>query len=188
LKAYELIPVLSFILQQGKCRNCKKKISFMYPAIELLTGILFMYSYLHIGMEWELITALLLMSMFMIILVTDMSYMLIPNKVLLFFLPLFIIMRMIRPLDPWWDALIGAALGFGLLAVVILLSKGGMGGGDLKLFAVLGLILGPWELLLSFFLSCLFGALIGMGLLLSKTIKRGQPIAFGPYIVAGTII
>src|SRR5699024_11082454 len=63
LKAYELIPVLSFLFQKGKCRNCKKKISFMYPAIELLTGILFMYSYLHIGLEWELITALLLMSM-----------------------------------------------------------------------------------------------------------------------------
>src|SRR5699024_3636428 len=90
LAAVELIPVFSYIVQKGKCRNCQKSISFMYPAIELLTGILFMHSYIYFGLEWELITALLLMSMLMILLVTDILYMLIPNKVLLFFLPLFV--------------------------------------------------------------------------------------------------
>jgi len=188
LAAVELIPVFSYIVQKGKCRNCQKSISFMYPAIELLTGILFMHSYIYFGLEWELITALLLMSMLMILLVTDILYMLIPNKVLLFFLPLFVIMRMIHPLEPWWYSLAGAALGFGLLFIVILLSKGGMGGGDLKLFAVLGVLLGPWGLLLSFFLSCLFGAVIGMGLIIFKVIQRREPIPFGPYIVTGTII
>jgi leader peptidase (prepilin peptidase)/N-methyltransferase len=188
LAAVELIPVFSYIVQKGKCRNCQKSISFMYPAIEFLTGILFMHSYIYFGLEWELITALLLMSMLMILLVTDISYMLIPNKVLLFFLPLFVIMRMIHPLEPWWYSLAGAALGFGLLFIVILLSKGGMGGGDLKLFAVLGVLLGPWGLLLSFFLSCLFGAVIGMGLIIFKVIRRREPIPFGPYIVTGTII
>src|SRR5690625_201676 len=117
---YELIPVLSFFLQQGKCRNCQQNISLIYPIIELLTGLLFVLSYLRIGFELELVTALLLISMLMIIFVSDMTYMLIPNKVLLFFLPLFVIMRIIQPLEPWWSAAVGGVIAFLLVAVIIL--------------------------------------------------------------------
>lgn len=188
LSWYELIPVLSFILQRGKCRNCQQKISPIYPAVEILTGLLFVLSYLKIGFEVELITALLLMSILMIILVSDITYMLIPNKVLLFFLPLFIMMRIIQPLEPWWSALIGGGIAFLLLAIIILVSKGGMGAGDMKLFGLLGIVLGLSKVLLTFFLSCLLGAVIGMCLLFFKIIKRKQPIPFGPFIIAATII
>jgi len=188
LKWYELIPVLSFFIQKGKCNNCKSKISWMYPAVELLTGFLFMYSYLQIGLEIELITALLLVSMLMIILVSDITFMLIPNKLLLFFLPLFILMRILHPLDPWWLAIAGAVLGFIMLALIIIISRGGMGGGDMKLFTVLGVILGPWKLLLSFFLACLIGAIVGILLILFKVIERRKPVAFGPYIVIAALI
>src|SRR5699024_11733347 len=125
-------------------------------------------SYLKIGFEVELITALLLMSILMIILVSDITYMLIPNKVLLFFLPLFIMMRIIQPLEPWWSALIGGGIAFLLLAIIILVSKGGMGAGDMKLFGLLGIVLGLSKVLLTFFLSCLLGAVIGMCLLFFK--------------------
>lgn len=188
LRAHELIPILSFIIQGGKCRNCNAKISWKYPMIELLTGLLFLCSYLQIGLELELLTALLLVSMLIIIVVTDLAYMLIPNKVLLFFLPLFIVMRIIEPLDPWWFPIVGFILGFVMLALIILVSRGGMGGGDMKLFAVLGVVLGPWNLLLCFFLACLLGAIIGILLQLFKVIKRNQPIAFGPYIVVAALI
>lgn len=188
LSAFELIPVLSYIMQRGKCRNCKTKISYIYPTIELLTGLLFVYSYFQIGLELELITALLFISMLMIILVTDITYMLIPNKILLFFLPLFIVMRIVVPLDPWWHPIAGFLLGFMMLALIIIASRGGMGGGDMKLFALLGIIIGPWELLLTFFLASLFGAVVGIALMIAKIIKRGEPIAFGPYIVAAAII
>ncbi|MUV39327.1 Type 4 prepilin-like protein leader peptide-processing enzyme [Lentibacillus sp. JNUCC-1] len=103
----ELIPVVSYIFQRGKCRHCKTKISLLYPVVELATGFLFAYSAYMIGLQFELITALLLVSMLMIILVSDLIYMIIPNKVLLFFFPLMIIMRIAVPLDPWWSPIAG---------------------------------------------------------------------------------
>ncbi len=188
LSWYELIPVWSFFLQRGKCRNCQQKISPIYPIVELLTGLLFVLSYLKIGFELELVTALLLISMLMILFVSDITYMLIPNKILLFFLPLFIIMRIIQPLEPWWSAAVGSGVAFLLVAIIILASKGGMGAGDMKLFGLLGIVLGLGKVLLTFFLASLIGAVIGLILLLLKIIKRKQPIPFGPYIIVATII
>ncbi|RDW21790.1 prepilin peptidase [Oceanobacillus chungangensis] len=188
LSWYELIPVFSFLLQTGKCRHCKTKISFTYPSIELLTGFLFAFSFWKIGFDWELITALFLVSMLMIILVSDITYMVIQNKILLFFLPLITVMRVIQPLDPWWSPIVGAIVIAVILAIIILVSRGGMGAGDMKLFAVLGIVLGVEKVLLAFFLSCLLGAIIGMLLILFKVIKRKQPVPFGPYIVLAALI
>src|SRR5690606_16414482 len=188
LSWYELIPVLSYILQRGKCRNCKTKISVIYPIMELATGILFALSYVHFGFTVELITSLLLMSMLVIIFVSDITYMLIPNKVLLFFSPLFIIIRVLEPLDPCWSPVAGTIIGFVLIAIIILVSRGGMGAGDMKLFAVLGIVLGMKNVLLAFFLSCIIGSIFGIILLALKIINRKQPVPFGPYIVVATII
>lgn len=185
---YELIPILSFLLQRGKCRNCKERISSVYPIVESLTGILFAWSFLHIGWEWELLTALLLVSMLMIILVSDIRYMIIQNRVLLFFLSLFILMRIVVPLEPWWSPVAGAAVAMLLLAVIIMITRGGMGAGDMKLFGVLGIVLGMQNVLLAFFLACLLGAGVGILLMAFNVIKRKQPVPFGPYIVAGSLL
>lgn len=188
LRYYELIPIVSYLLQKGKCRNCKSKISFMYPFVELITGLLFTFSFLKLGFQLELIVALLLISLLIIIFVSDYTYMLIPNKILIFFLPLFIIARIIIPLDPWFDPIIGAVVGYVLIALIIIISNGGMGAGDMKLFGVIGIVLGWKNVLLTFFLASLFGALIGGIFMLIKKVNRGEPIPFGPFIVLGTII
>jgi leader peptidase (prepilin peptidase)/N-methyltransferase len=188
LSWYENIPILSFFVQAGKCRRCRGCISFLYPGVELMTGFLFAYSFYMLGWQWELITSLLLVSMLMIILVSDLKYMIIPNKVMLFFLPFLIVMRIIVPLEPLWSSIIGALTGFVLLALIILFSRGGMGAGDMKLFALLGLVLGPGKLLLAFFLSCLLGGVIGMLLFAAKRVSRKQPVPFGPFIVIATVI
>ncbi|WP_430784804.1 prepilin peptidase [Virgibacillus flavescens] len=187
LNWYELVPVLSHLLQLGKCRHCKATISAVYPFGELTTGLLFALSYIITGLNLELITALLLVSMLMIIFVSDIKYMLIPNKVLLFFLPFFVVMRFLQPLDQWWTSIAGALAGFGITAIIIFASKGGMGAGDMKLFAILGFILGLEHILLVFFLSTILGAITGSLLLLLKLINRKQPIPFGPYIVIAAI-
>lgn len=185
---YELIPIVSFLIQRGKCRQCHNNISILYPLIEFSTGIMFVYSYLKIGFELELITALLLVSMLIIIFVSDLTYMLIPNKILLFFLPLFILMRFISPIEPWYNPLIGAATGFLLIAIIIVVSNGGMGAGDMKLFGVLGIVLGLGKVLLTFFLAALLGALLGGIMMAMKKVKKQQPIPFGPYIVIGALV
>ncbi|MGF6948246.1 leader peptidase (prepilin peptidase)/N-methyltransferase [Neobacillus sp. B4I6] len=187
LKLYELIPVLSYLIQKGKCRGCKSRISPIYPFFELLTGILFMTAPLVIGWSGELVVALSLISMFMIIIVSDIHYMLIPDKILIWFAGIFLLERIIWPLNPWWDSLLGAVSGFIFLLLIAVASKGGIGGGDVKLYALLGLVLGFKLVLLSFFLSTLFGAVIGGLALLFRIVKRRQPIPFGPFIAAGTL-
>jgi leader peptidase (prepilin peptidase)/N-methyltransferase len=187
LKPYELIPVISYLLQKGKCRGCQSRISPIYPFFELLTGILFATAPIVIGWSGELVVALTLISMFIIIVVSDIHYMIIPDKILIWFAGIFLLERIFWPLTPWWDSFLGAVTGFILLLVVALVSKGGMGFGDVKLYALLGFVLGFKLVLLSFFFSTLFGAVIGGLALLFKIVKRKQPIPFGPFIAAGTL-
>jgi leader peptidase (prepilin peptidase)/N-methyltransferase len=187
LKPYELIPVISYLFQKGKCRGCQSRISPIYPFFELLTGIMFMTAPLVIGWSGELVIALTLISMFINIIVSDIKNILIPDKILIWFAGIYLLERIIWPLNPWWDSLLGAVTGFTLLLIIALVSKGGMGGGDVKLYALLGLVLGFKLVLLSFFLSTLFGAVIGVLALLFKIVKRRQPLPFGPFIAAGTI-
>ncbi|WP_406603718.1 prepilin peptidase [Neobacillus rhizosphaerae] len=187
LTAYELIPVFSYIIQGGKCRGCQSRISPIYPIMELLTGILFATSFYVVGWSGELLVAITLVSMFMIIVVSDINYMLIPDKILLWFAGIFLLERIIWPLTPWWDSLLGAVTGFTLLLVIAFVSKGGMGGGDIKLYALLGFVLGFKLVLLSFFLSTLFGAVLGGLAQLFRIVKKRQPIPFGPFIAAGTL-
>jgi len=188
LTAMELIPVLSYVLLRGKCRCCKASVSPLYPIFELLTGVLFVASPLILGWSSELFVAWTLISLFMIIAVSDLVYMIIPDKVLLVFSGLLIMERIFIPLDPWWDSLAGAGAGFLLLLVIAVVSKGGMGGGDIKLFAVIGFAIGMKLVLTAFFLSTLFGAIGGLlGMLFGK-VKKRKPIPFGPFIVIGTLI
>lgn len=188
LRPLELVPFFSFLFLKGKCKNCGNHISFIYPFVEVTTAVLFMMSALFVGWTLELLISLTLMSLLMIILVSDIHYMIIPDKVLLFFgLPLFI-MRLFIPNEVWWNAIVGGIVGFSLLFFIAIISRGGMGGGDIKLFAVLGIVLGWKGVLLAFFLSTFFGAIFGViGLAIGK-VQRGKPIPFGPFIVLGTII
>lgn len=189
LAALELIPVFSYLIQKGKCKGCGTKISAIYPTIEATTGLLFVYAFYHFGFSWETIVAFAFISLLIIIFVSDIHYMIIPDKVLLFFAPIFLLMRYtLAPIDPWWNPLLGAVIGFSLLLAIAIISKGGMGGGDIKLFAVIGIVLGWQGVLLAFFLSTLLGAVVGIiGLKLGK-MRRGEPIPFGPYIVVGTLL
>ncbi|MFD3447488.1 prepilin peptidase [Microbacteriaceae bacterium 4G12] len=187
LSAKELIPILSYILQGGKCRSCSRRISPIYPIFELITGVLFVLSFVLIGWQAEVLVAWTFVSLFVIIAVSDISYMLIPNKVLLFFAPLFIVERFVVPLQPWWDSVIGAGVGFGLLRLIVFISKGGMGGGDVKLFALIGFVLGFKLVLVTFLLSSLFGTIFGLLGMITGHVKRGEPMPFGPFIMMGSL-
>nr|WP_277398259.1 A24 family peptidase [Neobacillus citreus] len=187
LTPLELIPVISYLFQKGKCRGCQSRISPIYPIMELLTGILFAAAPYLVGWSGELVVALTLISLFMIIIVSDIHYMIIPDKILIWFAGIFLLERIFFPLNPWWDSLVGAVTGFTLLLVIAIVSKGGMGFGDVKLYAVLGFVLGFKLVLLSFFLSTLYGAVIGGMALLFRIVNKRQPIPFGPFIAAGTL-
>ncbi len=184
----DLVPVFSFVFLKGKCRGCGTKINWIYPVMELTTGVLFAFAYWRIGFSFELIVAILFISMLVIITVSDLAYMLIPDKILLFFGVLLIIARAVSPLNPWWDSIIGAVGGFGLLLLIAILSKGGMGGGDIKLFAVIGLVLGIIPTLLTLFLAAFIGAIVGVIHLRRSKQGRKTPVPFGPSIALAAII
>ncbi|MCZ8536171.1 prepilin peptidase [Paenisporosarcina quisquiliarum] len=184
----DLVPIFSYVFLKGKCRGCGTKISWIYPVMELLTGILFAFAFYKLGFSMELVVAILFISMLVIITVSDFAYMLIPDKVLLFFGVVLIVARFLSPLEPWWDSLIGAAGGFGILLLIAVLSKGGMGGGDIKLFAVIGLVLGMLPTLLTLFLAAFIGAIVGVIHLRRSKQGRKTPVPFGPSIALAAIV
>lgn len=188
LSSIELIPVFSFLLQRGKCRSCGMLISKQYLLIEVLTGLLFVFSIYETGFNKELMITLSVVSLLIIIVVSDVNYMIIPNRILLFCLFIYSFERILFPMDPWWSSIVGAIGAFVVLLLINLISKDGMGGGDIKLFSVLGIILG-WKLtLIAFMLACFSGSIYGVVLILSGKSKRRNPIPFGPFIAMGGLI
>ena len=188
LKWLHLIPILSYLLQGRKCPYCKTTIPITYVLTECVTAALFSYSFIMFGYSVELIIALLLISMLMIVFVSDVTYMVIPNKVLLFFLSLFMFIHIFMFPDSFLMAVFGAFIGYSLIALIILLSRGGMGAGDMKLFGVLGFILGWKYVLVTFFIAVFIGGTLSVIYLLRKKIKKNEAIPFGPYIVIGALM
>ena len=178
----ELIPVVSYLWQKGRCKNCGEPISAKYPLFELVTACLFTISPLVVGWSKDLLVLLLLVSLIIIVSISDLHNMLIPNQVLLFFGIILGIIRLFIQTSPWWDAYAGAVLGFGLLYLIAVVSKGGMGGGDIKYFAVLGLFLGVKGILLTLFLAAFVGMLFGLVFMILGKLKRKQPVPFAPFI------
>lgn len=188
LTALDLVPVFSYVFLRGRCRSCGEKIHWVYPLMEFITGALFAISFWKIGFEPELAIAILFMSLLVIITVSDIAYMLIPDKVLLPIGALLLVLRLFIPLDPWWDSLLGAGIGFGILLLIAMVSKGGMGGGDIKLFFVIGLVLGVSGTLMTLFFASLIGSIAGIILLRIKDQGRKTPVPFGPSIALGAVI
>jgi leader peptidase (prepilin peptidase) / N-methyltransferase len=188
LKWFELIPVFSYIGLKGKCRSCKSRISVLYPTIEAVTGCLFALAYVKLGWNINLLIGLLLVSMIVIITISDLVYMLIPDIILLIFTVIFVALRIFYPMNPWWDSYAGAGLGFLLLFLIAVLSRGAMGGGDIKLFFVLGLVLGIKGSILTFMIASFLGAFFGIIMMVLGYYKKRKPIPFGPFIGVGAII
>ncbi|WP_459770298.1 prepilin peptidase [Alkalibacterium sp. s-m-28] len=184
----ELIPVFSYLIQKGKCRGCHEHISLIYPLMELATGILFALNYFFFGFTNRMILGLLLISLIIPITVSDIEYKRIPNRLLIFFSPLFLMYRLFFPLNPFYMSGIGAAVAFILVLIIILVSKGGMGVGDLKYFTLFGFVFGLYHFLLLFFLSTLFGSVGGLITMKVKRLGRKSRIAFGPYIGLAALI
>ncbi|GLX69290.1 prepilin peptidase [Paenibacillus glycanilyticus] len=188
LKPRDLMPVVSYLLARGRCRQCGVRISPVYPLGELATGLLFVWIYITFGNSWNTVLGLLLVSMSVILTVSDLKYMLLPNRILLAFAPVFLVWRFLSPVDSIWQHAWGAVVGGGVLLLVVILTKGGMGLGDVKLLTLLGWILGLSHLIPAFIIACFLGSLVGGLLLLLKIVTRKQPIPFGPFLLIGALL
>lgn len=187
LQPKELIPIISFCMQKGRCTNCKRKISSLYVVFEFLTGSLFVLTAYVIGIERELIPILSLFSLLLIISVTDLVYMLIPNRILIWFAFLITLECIFVPLVTWIDSIVGSGIIFILLYCVRRIYPEGLGGGDIKLLSLLGFIVGVKGIFIILFLaSCFSLCFFGIGIAL-KRIEVRKPIPFGPFISLGAI-
>ncbi|VBB06877.1 peptidase a24a prepilin type iv bacterial [Lucifera butyrica] len=188
LKPLDLIPVVSFILLGGKCRYCGTPFSSRYIVVELLTACLYIGCLLIFGLSAGLIRSLIFVSFLIVITFIDYDHQLILDKVLIWFAGAGVLINWITGSLPLGNMVLAALLGGGLLLLVAVVSRGGMGGGDVKFAAALGLWLG-WQLtLLALLLSFFLGGLGGAILMLLKIKGRKDFIPFGPFIALGAFI
>ena len=191
LKWYELIPILSYIMQLGKCRHCHHKISIFYPMIEFLTGILFAVCFYSFGYSYELVIALVLSSLFCIVIVSDINYLIIPDEVTLMAAILIgIIEFLMKGLVGGLQAIGSGILLFLVMYLIMLLGnfmfkKESLGGADIKLMFVAGLALGPLLGLMVIFIASVIALPVS---LIIYIVDRENVIPFGPFIVAGMLI
>jgi leader peptidase (prepilin peptidase) / N-methyltransferase len=188
LKWYELFPVVSFAIAGGKCGTCKKRIPFIYTMVEVLTGALFVFSYIKYGFSVELLLACSLILLCAIIFVSDLLYFIISDKVLIVFFVWFLALQEFFEYRSWLDAVAGSLLGFLFLLLLAILSKGGIGGGDIKLMGVLGLVLGFQGAFLTLMIASVVGLVIGVTGILMKKFTRKTAIPFGPYLALGALV
>ncbi|NEX78359.1 prepilin peptidase [Bacillus thermocopriae] len=188
LQALDLIPVFSYLFLKGKCRYCKGPISPLYPFGELLTAISICFVYKKVGLSLELIPSLLLTVLLVISVLTDIRKQLILDIVTFPILGGLVISRLFIGTEPFWYYMLGGLVGFTLLLFIAIVSKGGMGGGDIKLYAAIGVALGPMLTIMSLVLASFVGAIAGLLLMLTGKLKRRQPMAFGPFIMVGSLI
>lgn len=187
LMVLELIPVISYLFLRGRCRTCDERISLRYPMVELGTAVLVTFQFHLMGMRLPFlffsIMTLILITMTMI----DFDHQIIPDglNLTLGLLGAVYLLAVVIP-DQGIVGLIPNAIGFflggGLFLLIAVVSNGGMGGGDIKLMAVLGLWFGWQQLLLLMMISFVSGAVISLALLALKIKGRKDMIPFGPFI------
>lgn len=185
---FELIPVISYFSLRGRCRHCGCKISWRYPAVELLTGVMFMLLGFKYPLQGALIPYLTLASLLIVISFIDYDHFYIPDKILLTGAGLWGILRAFYPYITLKSAAFGAALGFGVMLLIYLASRGGMGFGDVKLAALIGLYLGPALVGLTLVVSFIVGAAAGILLIILNIKGRKDMLPFGPFLALGAYI
>ncbi len=194
IRAFDNIPVLSYLILKGKCRYCKEKISFIYPVVELLSGLLFLSLYLRYGLSWEFASKIFLFTSLLVIFFIDLKYQLIPDVITLPGIVIGFIFSLLAQSPPFLESLIGFFAGGGILYLIAIFGdkifkKESMGGGDIKLAAMLGTFLGWKMVLLVIFLASFLGAIVGITYIIFSKQRRGNRlIPFGPFLAISTLI
>jgi leader peptidase (prepilin peptidase) / N-methyltransferase len=185
------IPLISYILLKGQCRNCKQKISLIYPAIELITGLLMAAVFYRFGFSVECLIFAIVVPALVIITVIDIEHQIIPDVITLPGIPFGLIAG--SYMNGMWDSFLGLLLGGGMFWLLAegywrLRGKVGMGGGDIKYIAAAGALMGWVQVLFIIFVGALAGAIfgsIGMGVQKLNFLSR---IPFGPFLALATLI
>lgn len=190
---YDNIPLLSYLILAGRCRHCAVRIPLRYPIIEGLNAIGYVGLLWFFGLGWPTVAYGLLYSALLVVAGTDLSHKIIPNVITFPGIALGLLSAAtILPLG-LVNGLIGLLVGGGILwllawASPYLFGKEGMGGGDIKLLAMIGAFLGWKPALMTIMVGSFLGSLVGVSLIAARVIKREDYIPFGPFLVCGALV
>lgn len=186
LSGIDMIPVLSYLVFRGKCRYCHQAYSMRYMLVELLTGLIFLVSYIRFGLSVDFIYGIIFSSILIIISFIDIDHHIILDRFSLALITLSILYQVTIGHLSLFDMFLGFLIGGGFLFIIALI--GTMGGGDIKIMASMGLLLGPLYIGLALYFSFIIGALILLPIVIYQKRKFGKfqsVVPFGPFLCIG---
>ena len=193
VRFYDNIPIISFILLRGKCRDCGGKISWRYPLVELITAALALLLFLQFGLTLKFLAFFIFTAVLIVITFIDLDHQIIPDVVTLPGIPIFLLVAIFVVKVPWMESLIGLLIGGGLLFAIafiyqLITKREGMGGGDIKLLAMVGGFLGWKSLIFILLFSSFSGAIVGITAMIIKKQDMKYAVPFGPFLCLAAMV
>lgn len=201
VRPYDNIPIISYMILKGRCRDCGTPISFRYPLVESLNAIMYTLIIWRFGLGWHIPFMFAFISGLIVITFIDLDFQIIPDSITLTGIPIGLIASTITIPDPFSrehpvgfiNSLIGIVSGGGLFYLIAILGEKAfgqeaMGGGDIKLMAMVGSFLGWKSIILTTFAASLTGSVVGIMYMIIKGKGRGMKIPFGPFLALGAIV
>jgi leader peptidase (prepilin peptidase)/N-methyltransferase len=186
------IPLISFIILRGKCRDCGGKISWHYPLVELITALLALLLFLKFGLTLNFLIFFIFTAVLIVITFIDLDHQIIPDILTLPGIPIFCLAAIFLLKIPWLEALLGLLIGGGILFMIafvyeLISRREGMGGGDIKLLAMIGGFLGWKSLIFILLFSSFSGAMVGITAMIIKKQDMKYAVPFGPFLSAAAV-
>ena len=186
VRYFDNIPLISFLILGGKCRNCKENISLIYPAIELITSLLLLAGLFRFGLTFDFLVYTAVAPALVIITAIDIEHQIIPDAITL---PGIVLGLLAGSYSIGYiDSILGCFLGGALFYLLAVLSKGGMGGGDIKYIAAAGALVGWKKVLLIIFIGAFLGSIVSIFQIVFQKKSKKSLIPFGPFLSVATLI
>ena len=186
VRPFDNIPVISYLILGGKCKDCKESISVIYPIIEVITALLILAGFFKFGLTFDFLIYTVVAPTLVIITVIDIEHQIIPDVITLPGIVLGLAAGSYT--IGYIDSFSGCLLGGGLFYLLAVLSNGGMGGGDIKYIAAAGALVGWQKVLLIIFIGAFLGSFMGLLQIVVQKKSRKSLIPFGPFLAAATLI
>lgn len=193
LSVLDLFPIISYVLLKGNCRYCNEKISIQYPIIEIINTLLYFILFCKFGINAEFFCCAFFSSLLVIVFTIDLNNKIIPNGIILTGFIVILILRILELIyylsyEPLFESLFGLTMGAFPIFIIILLSNGGMGAGDMKLMGIIGMWFGAWVTYIILLISIVSAAIISLILILTKNKTMKSSIAFAPFLTVSAFI
>lgn len=193
IRFYDNIPVISYLVLHGRCRQCGVSISFRYPLVEFISGLFAVCIYLNYGLTLSGLIYYVFIVALMVLTFIDIDHQILPDSITLPGIPIFFLASFVMPEITYKQSLLGLAVGGGILLLIgwvylLLTRKEGMGGGDIKLLAMIGALLGIKGVFFTIFVASCVGTLVGLVLMLRSGKGMKLAVPFGPFLSIGAIL